>query len=649
MISIEPTNWGCGINRVAWVCLLVLGAIVPAVADDYTISRTTINYGTVAVGMSTNNGFSITRTGSTTVTIQSMTLSGPGFQFSGGAFPQVLGVKGASCSFAFNFVPTAAQSYSGIATFVIDGLPVNISLSGIGIITGAVATPSVTALSFTEPQGTLSRPLTVKITNTGTSALKILSETTQQPFSTEPSHIIPLAPGASASLSANYFGGNLGSATGDLLITYDVLPPTGISLTGTTTATPRLAVTTYPTLPLGSAGFPYLAQLTSAAGAGSASWSLTAGSSLPPGLTLSSAGTISGTISSTASLTTYNFKVHAVDAHLHGANAALSLQVLAPTGAACNDISWDVAGTTNPLIPISDLGTGNYFGTEGGLYGSGSDTPPPQHDADGVAFANAIQPLDSNGNPNPSGKYALVGIGISTLTYEMEAFVPMASADSARNPNLVVVNGGEPTASAADFANLSSPFWTTLLENLVPNAGVTPQQVVAVLFEDVDPFPTGSYPSDMTQLQTELDLVAQNMLIEFPNLKLMYYMPRAYSGYSGTFDLSDPEPYAYEQGFAIQGALLDQINGSPQLNYNPANGPVGAPWLGYGSYTWANGMIARGDGLTYSCQDFRSDGRHPSALYGAPKIAAQFLNFFKTNDTTAPWFLAVQPAPRGVR
>jgi hypothetical protein len=42
----------------------------------------------------------------------------------------------------------------------------------------------------------------------------------------------------------------------------------------------------------------------------------------------------------------------------------------------------------------------------------------------------------------------------------------------------------------------------------------------------------------------------------------------------------------------------------------------------------------------YNCQDVRKDGRHPSVLYGAPKIAAQFLNFFKTNDTTMPWFLS---------
>jgi len=626
-------------HRIVRAGLVVLVFVLPARAD-YKVDHATIKFGTVGVGLSATAGFSFTNTGSTPVTVQSMTLTGPGFEADTGIFPVVMSKQGDGAAYAFNFVPSAGQSYTGTATFMVDGSPVNITLEGTGVTTTAVATPSVSSLSFNERQGHKSQPLSVTITNTGTSTANMLRVTTQQPFSTMPVQTTTLAPGASTSVSVSFFGGNLGTTTGDLLITYDVLPPTGISLEGTTTATTRFDETTYPALPLGTAGFPYLAQLTTAAGTGNVSFSLASGSSLPPGLTLSIDGAISGTISSTAPLRAYTFTVDAVDAASHTTSEPLSLRVLPPTGSACNDISWDIASTTNPLVPILDLGTGNYFGTEGGFYGNGSNTPPPQHESDGVALAEAIQPLDANGNPDHSGKYAFVAVGISTLLYEMEAFVPMATADAATNSHLVIVNGGEPTASATDFANLSSPFWTTLLNNMIPNAGITPNQVVAVMFEDIDVSPTGTYPSDMVQLQAEFETVAQNMLKQFPNVKLMYYASRAYSGYSGTFDKASPEPYAYEQGFAIQGALLDQINGSPSLNYNPANGPVTAPWLGYGPYTWANGLIARSDGLTYNCQDFLPDGRHPSKLYGAPKIAAQFLNFFKTDDTTAPWFLS---------
>jgi hypothetical protein len=624
------------IARVLWFALLVIS---PAEAANYTIGRTTLQFGTVAVGLSKVEGFSITATTTTPVTIQSMTLAGPGFAFANGIFPQIIGQEGASISYSFLFVPGVGQSYLGTATFVIDGQPVIITLKGIGIVTTAVATPSVTTLSFSQPLGGQSRAHTVQITNTGTSTVTLLSATTQSPFIASPVQNVPLDPGASTNVSVSYFGSTVANTTGELFITYDVLPPTGISLKGKTTAASGFASTTFPSLPLGTAGASYFAQLSTAGASGNVLWSLAAGASLPSGLTLSGAGVISGTVGSTVPLTTYTFTVKAVDALSHSTDQVLSLPVLAATGAACNDISWNIAGTSTPMVPITDLGTGNYFGTEGGLYGKGHNYPTAQHDSDGVAFAKAIQPLDANGNPSASGKYALVAFGISTLLYEMQSFTPMAMADPSTNSHLVVVNGGEPTANATDFSDLASPFWTTLLDDIVPNAGVTPQQVVAVAFEDIDVFPTGTYPGDMVQLQGEFETVAQNVLKQFPNVKLMYYLPRFYAGYSGTFDRSSPEPYAYEQGFAIQGAVLDQVNGAASLNYNPTNGPVMAPWLGYGAYTWANGMIPRSDGLTYNCQDLRSDGRHPSVLYGAPKVAAQFLNFFKTNDTTAPWFL----------
>jgi hypothetical protein len=284
----------------------------------------------------------------------------------------------------------------------------------------------------------------------------------------------------------SYFGQNLGSTTGDLLITYDVLKATGISLKGTTSPAPGFVVTNFPSLPLGTAGFPYLAQLTSTAGTGGVSWSLAPGSNLPAGLSLSSSGSISGAIPAGAPLKTYTFTANAVDSKSHTASATLSLEVLKSSGASCSYISWNVGGTSNPMLPISDLGAGSYFGTEGGLYGNGSNLPPARHDADGVALAQQIQPMDVNGIPDPNGKFALVGIGISTLLYEMQPFVQLAMGDLSTNPHLVVVNGGEPTGNATDFASLSSPFWTTLLNNIIPNAGVTPQQVAVVMFEDIE-------------------------------------------------------------------------------------------------------------------------------------------------------------------
>jgi hypothetical protein len=439
----------------------------------------------------------------------------------------------------------------------------------------------------------------------------------------------------------SFFGAAVGSHTGTVTISYDVLPPSGISLGGTTIAPNTFGISTYPTLPLGTAGAAYYAVLQPAGGVAPVTWTPVAGH-MPPGLSLSSSGVISGNISSTAQIATYKFSVQATDSNrpASSAKAGMNIQVLKPTGASCNNITFDIANTSSPLVPITDLGTGNYWGTMGGLYPGGTNVAPASHVSDGVSIAQSIQALDASGNPDPNGKYVLLGIGISTLQYEMNAFAPLASADPAVNPQLVIVNAGEASGSATDFADPSSPFWTTITNFLLPNWNVTTNQVVAVLFEDIDNNLTGTYPSDNTQLQGELETIAQNIHNLFPNVKLMYFEPRVYGGYSNGISNATPEPYAYEVGFAMQKVVADQLSGLSSLNYNPSNGPVMAPWISWGTYAWANGMLPRSDGLVYTCQDMMSDGRHPNASYGGPKIASIWLDFFKTDPTTTPWFLA---------
>src|ERR1022692_4162944 len=137
----------------------------------------------------------------------------------------------------------------------------------------------------------------------------------------------------------------------------------------------------------------------------------------------------------------------------------LSLQVLGQTGASCNNISWNVTGTMTPIVDLPDLGTGTYLGTEGGLYFDGSNQDLPGHESDGLNLALGLTPLDFDGNPDQvNGKMVLLGVGISTLGVEMDACTPMANGDPEKNPDVEVINGGEPHGSATDFANVNSPY-----------------------------------------------------------------------------------------------------------------------------------------------------------------------------------------------
>ncbi len=65
----------------------------------------------------------------------------------------------------------------------------------------------------------------------------------------------------------------------------------------------------------------------------------------------------------------------------------------------------------------------------------------------------------------------------------------------------------------------------------------------------------------------------------FPNLRIAYVSSQTYGGYATT--PLNPEPFAYESGFAVKWLIADQISGKPDLNYNPAKGFVRAPcWPG---------------------------------------------------------------------
>jgi hypothetical protein len=316
-----------------------------------------------------------------------------------------------------------------------------------------------------------------------------------------------------------------------------------------------------------------------------------------------------------------------------------TLTVAKATGSACNNISYNVPNTSTPIVPITDLATGSYQGEEGGLYPNGSNVRPPSHDSDGVAFAKAVVPLDSNGNYSPTGKYVMLALGESTALDEFGEFLTLANADPAKNSALVFVDGAQGAATPALLASTTSPYWNTILNNYLPDQGVTAKQVVAVWMEDSNGIAKGTFPGDMTSLQADYEAMMNNVHTFFPNATLAYFSSRIYAGYSNGIKTINPEPYAYEAGFAEKNAIADQLNGNANLNYNSALGTVMAPWMSWGPYYWANGMLGRSDGFVWTCQDLQADGTHPSFPAGDLKVAGQVLNFFKTDDTTTPWFL----------
>src|SRR5262249_41815369 len=148
--------------------------------------------------------------------------------------------------------------------------------------------------------------------------------------------------------------------------------------------------------------------------------------------------------------------------------------------------------------------------------------------------------------------------------------------------------------------------------------------------------PTQSLPAaqaDAFTLESQLGDALRAMKVRYPNLQQVFISSRSYAGYATT--PLNPEPYAYESGFAVKWiiqAQIDQIvNGGTivdaragDLNYTTGV----APWIAWGPYLWARGTNPRSDGLSWVAGDFQSDGTNP-AQPGQSKVATILLDFFK--------------------
>jgi hypothetical protein len=220
----------------------------------------------------------------------------------------------------------------------------------------------------------------------------------------------------------------------------------------------------------------------------------------------------------------------------------------------------------------------------------------------------------------------------------------LAASDKELNPRVVLVDGAQPGQAAEQAANPQSQYWR-VADQRMQTAGVTNAQVQALWIKETYPLYDGRlpFPGEAKKLQVLLVEILHTAQDRFPNLKLAYLSSRIYAGYALT--AANPEPYAYEFGFSNKWVIADQIAGNPELNYDPARGPVHAPWIAWGPYLWADGVKGRGDKLVWLREDLAQDGMHPS-MRGRQEVARLLLEFLKTDPTAKLWFVAESPRAR---
>jgi hypothetical protein len=290
------------------------------------------------------------------------------------------------------------------------------------------------------------------------------------------------------------------------------------------------------------------------------------------------------------------------------------------------------------LTPLTELGTAKYKGEDGGLYGGGSNEPPKAHLQAAMKETAKIQPLDGEGNPSADGKIGLLSVGMSNTTMEYTRFKQVAEEDSAKSAKVVLLDGAQGAQTGLRWADPTTPLWQTV-DQRMKAAGLSAKQIQVAWMKQAEARPAqyGDFPKHVKFLQEDLVKSLANLKNKFPNLRVVYLSSRIYGGYATT-DLN-PEPYAYEEAFAMRWLIEDQIAGKPELNYDASRGPVKSPLLLWGPYLWADGETPRkADGLVYKKDEFSpNDGTHP-ADSARNKVAGLLLNFLKTDSTAKSWF-----------
>jgi hypothetical protein len=304
---------------------------------------------------------------------------------------------------------------------------------------------------------------------------------------------------------------------------------------------------------------------------------------------------------------------------------------------------------------LSDMGPGAmYRGFEGGLYPGGSRQRPQEHEVAGIALGRQVQPLDRDGKPDPEGKIVLLTIGMSNGMQATSGFLRVAAAAREQiNPRVVIVNGcnGGMTADKIQHLNggrtyANNPrfvYYWEYVDGKLSEAGVTRAQVQAIWVKEADPGPEEGWPGYAQKLQGELARIMTLINGRFPKLKQVYLSNRIYGGWAKT--RLNPEPYAYETGFAVKWLIEQQLKGDPALNFDHRKGPAQSPWLSWGPDLWANGTTPRSDGYHYVEGDLRADDGTHEEVQGQDKVGRELLKFFLNDTTTRSWFARAPAAP----
>jgi hypothetical protein len=257
---------------------------------------------------------------------------------------------------------------------------------------------------------------------------------------------------------------------------------------------------------------------------------------------------------------------------------------------------------------------------------------------EGYQAAQQIVPRDTAGNPSTSGKVGFLMIGNSNARTTHIFYRQVYLADTTRRlSTFVPIQAAQAGKTATEWADPAGVAWTTTATN-VAGFGIASLQVQAahVMMTEQSPATRGA------MREAQLRQIVANLLANYPNVKMVWFSPMNYTGYSGTYTLA-PEPFINHDA-----ALMAQLVDAPDW-------PVWVDFLDL----WADGVNAHPQtGLSYACADVaQADGVHPYspsstemiavgyAPRGAHKMALSLHDRWMADPLTARWMRVGASAP----
>src|SRR5947209_8157834 len=206
------------LNSPTTVALSGIG--VQPLQPQLSVTPPSASFGNVGVGTRNTYAFTLTNSGSASVTVSQANVSGSGLSVGGLSMPLTLSA-GQRTSFNVAFAPTGAGSVTGSLSLVSDApnSPSTIALSGAGVTSTFLLTASPTSLSFGNvTAGSKSAPQTVTLTNSGNSSVSISQINLSASVSSASGLTTPLtlAAGQTASFSVVFASTTAGAAIGNV-------------------------------------------------------------------------------------------------------------------------------------------------------------------------------------------------------------------------------------------------------------------------------------------------------------------------------------------------------------------------------------------------------------------------------------------------